>query len=128
LRGGSGGDFRKRHFQIDVDVVAQRLERRDVDDFGLVGKRPEAGGAHQAVEAQQKGGQRLAGACGGGDEDVMAGANPGPAQDLRFGGGGESLGKPVAHQGVETGERGGRYHLSHFSDSPGGEARTARRG
>jgi hypothetical protein len=101
-----GGDFRERHFQVDVDIVAERLERRDVDDFGLVGQRAEAGGAHQAVEAEQEGGQRFAGAGGRGDQDVVARADLRPAEHLRFGGGGEALGEPVADQGVELGEGG----------------------
>ena len=33
-----GGNFGQRHFEVLVNVVAQRLERRDVDDLRLVGQ------------------------------------------------------------------------------------------
>jgi len=109
LGGRRGGDFGERHFQVDVDIVAQRLERRDVDDLGLVGERAETGGAHQPVEAEQKRGEGLAGTGRRGDEDVAARADLRPAEHLWFSGGGEALGEPVADEGVEVGE-GGTCH------------------
>ena len=50
--------------------------------------------------------QGFAGAGRRGDQDVVARADFGPAQNLRFRGGGEALGEPVAHEGVEVGEGG----------------------
>ena len=55
---------RQRDVQILVDVVTQRLERRDVEDLRLVRQFADAGLAHQRVDGRQKRRQRLAGARG----------------------------------------------------------------
>ena len=55
---------RQRDLQVLANIVAQRLERRDVDDSNLVGQRPGPGGADQAIQADQERRQRLAGARG----------------------------------------------------------------
>ena len=39
LFSGQRGDFGERRVQIFADIVAERFERRDVDDRSLVGKR-----------------------------------------------------------------------------------------
>jgi len=43
--GGKGGDFGERRFQVLLDVVTQRFERRDVDHLDLVEEPPFAGAA-----------------------------------------------------------------------------------
>ena len=60
LARGQFGNLGQRNFQVLVDVVAQRLERRDVDDFGFVRQLADARLANQAIQAEQKGGQRFA--------------------------------------------------------------------
>ena len=39
-----GADAGQRRFEVEADVVGQRLQRRDVDDRGLVGQRRRAAG------------------------------------------------------------------------------------
>ena len=51
LFGGQRGDLGQRRLQVLADVVAERFERRDVDDRGLVRERSFTRRAHQAVEA-----------------------------------------------------------------------------
>ncbi len=58
-------DLCQRNFEVLVNVVAQRFERRNVKNLGFIGKRAVAGGAHQAVQADQERGQGLAGPRGG---------------------------------------------------------------
>ena len=52
-------NFAKRHFEVFLDVVAQRLQRRDVEDFGAVLQIARQRLAHQPIDAGQKRGQRL---------------------------------------------------------------------
>ena len=57
---GHGEDLAQRHFEVLLDIVAKRLERRDVKNLGgvaqLAGKRL----ADEAINADEKGGERLA--------------------------------------------------------------------
>ncbi len=85
LFGGQRGDFGERRIQILADIVAERFERRDVDDGGFIGKRTVARGPDEAVQADQERRERFAGSGGGGDQDVVSGADFGPSEDLRFG-------------------------------------------
>ena len=95
-----------------MDVVAERLERRDVDDFGLVGEGSEAGAANERVDADEERRQRFAGAGGRGDQDVAAVADERPALDLRLGRGAQSRGKPFGNQGIERRQR---VHYFYFT-------------
>ncbi len=92
---GDLGDLGERRFEVALDVVAEGLERRDVETesrrwpwppiLGVVGV-----GLAEARPSRcqgEEGGEGLAGAGGGGDEDVAAGADVGPAGGLRVGGG-----------------------------------------
>jgi len=63
-RRGQRGDFTERHFQILANVVAQSLERRNINDFGTVLEAAAKGLANQAVDAGKKRRERLAGAGG----------------------------------------------------------------
>jgi hypothetical protein len=53
-------NFSERDFEILLDVVAERLERRDVENFGAVAQFARERLAHQPVNAGQEGGQRFA--------------------------------------------------------------------
>ena len=53
-------DFAERDFQVLLDVVAQRLQRRDVEDFGPVVQLAGERFADQPINAGEKRGQRLA--------------------------------------------------------------------
>ena len=50
--------------RLSLDVVGERLQRRDVDDLRLVGETALEALAHQAIDGGEEGGERLAGAGG----------------------------------------------------------------
>ena len=66
-----------------MDVGAQRLQRRDVDDADLVGKRRAQTLLKQLVEAREKGRKRLSGSGRRRDERVAARMDLAPAACLR---------------------------------------------
>jgi hypothetical protein len=101
LAGGKLRNLGQRNFQVLVNVVAQGLARLNKHDFGLIGEFSGPGGTHQAIKTDEKSGQRLAGAGWGGDEDVVAFANRGPAQNLRLGGSTKPGAEPFGDQGIE---------------------------
>ena len=68
-------DARERHFQVLVHVVAEGLERRDVDHPGRVGQRRPAAVPDQGVDGGEEPGQGLARAGGGGDEGMASGGH-----------------------------------------------------
>ena len=86
-----------------MDVCAQGLERRDVEDPGLVRERPGQTLAQQQIQLEEKGGEGLAGAGGGRDQGVAAVADRLPATLLGVGRLPQSLGEPAGHGGVELG-------------------------
>src|SRR5712675_601345 len=69
-----------------MDVIAQRFQRRDVQDASLVLKRPVQAFAEQGIERGEKCSQSLAGTGGRGDERVRPRLDGGPAALLRLGG------------------------------------------
>ncbi len=87
-------DAGQRRFQVALDVVGQRLQRRDVEHLGGVGERPLHALADQRVDRREEGGQGLAGAGGGGNQGVPAGLDGRPGLSLRRGGRGEAAGEP----------------------------------
>ena len=89
-------------FEILVDVVAERLERRNVHDFGLVRQRPAARAPHQRVDGDQKSRQRLAGARGRGNQNVAPRADLRPPAQLRLGRLAEARGEPFRDKGIES--------------------------
>jgi hypothetical protein len=56
--------------------------------------------AHQAIDADQKRGQRFSGACRSGDERGFLGENVRPALLLRLGGCAEAADKPIVDERV----------------------------
>ena len=100
-------DFAERDLEIFLNVVAQRLERRDVEDFGCVCELAGQRLAHQAVNAGQERRQRFSRAGGRGNERGAARQDVRPARFLRLGGRGEALEEPLAHDGVRPIERRG---------------------
>ena len=53
-------DFAQRNFEVLLNVVAQSLQRRHVQNFRAVLQLPSQSFAHQAINARQKSGQRFA--------------------------------------------------------------------
>ena len=78
----------QRRAQVALDVVDQRLERRDVDDAGAgpggrLGPRLSVGPRmRQPVQGVQEGGERLAAPCGCAQQRVLARVDTGPAESL----------------------------------------------
>ena len=103
---GEFGDLAQGFFEVALDVVGERFERGDVEHARLVGQfalllaEP-----HEVVDGGEECGERFAGAGGGGEQGVAAGADRGPAGGLGVGGCVEARTEPVAHQGVEVGQR-----------------------
>ena len=116
--GREGGDFGQRDFEVLVDVVAERLERGDVDDLRLVGQRAEPGPPHQGVDGGQERGQRFTGAGGSGDEDVAPFANERPTLHLGFGQAVKTRSKPFGYKGVELGKHFALLSLPHGQFRP----------
>ena len=96
-------DAAQRRAEVAVDVVGERLERRDVDEARVVG-----GLAARAVERPQERGQRLARPGRRRDEHVLAGGDRRPGLRLGLGRALEGGGEPVADGGCELRERHGR--------------------
>src|SRR5579864_9603296 len=78
-------DFAKRYFKVLLDVIAQRFERRNVEDLGAITEGAVQSLAHQAVNASEERGECLAGAGRRGNQCSVAGENMRPALFLRLG-------------------------------------------
>ena len=83
-------DAGQRRFEIALDVVGERLERRDVDDLCLVRKLAGDALPHQIVDRRHEGGEGLAGAGRRGDQRMAAGLDQRPGIGLRRRRGGEA--------------------------------------
>ena len=96
-------DARERQLEVALDVVRERLERRDVDHLRAFGKLAAGGDAlaHQVVDHRQERGQRLAGAGRGRDQRGTPLLDRGPGLELRRRGLAESLLEPRRYRGVE---------------------------
>ena len=77
-RVSSRADAGERLLEIALDVVGQRLERRDVDDARHVRKPALDALAHERVDRREKRGERLARAGRRGDQRVPAARNRRP--------------------------------------------------
>ena len=96
-------DAGQRRLEVAVDVVRQRLERRDVDDLGRVGEPALEALPHQLVDRGQKGRQRLARAGRRGDQGVAAGLDRRPGFGLGGRRRGEAVGEPARRPRDGTG-------------------------
>ena len=90
------------YLQVLVHVVAERLERRDVEHPGRVGERRPAAVPHQGVDGGEESGQRLAGARRRGNEGMAARRQRLPRLLLARGRGAEVRGEPGSDGGVES--------------------------
>ena len=107
-RGRVARELGERRLEVAVDVVRQRLERRDVEDRRAGRERAGEPAPHQVVEAREERGERLARAGRRGDQDVLAGRDPRPARALRLGRRAEPLAEPSGDQRME-----GVEHVPH---------------
>ena len=98
-----GADARQRRLQVALDIVRQRLERRDIDDLRLVAQLALDALPHQGIDRRHEGGERLAGPGRRGDQDMAALANGRPGLRLRGSGRSECPIKPCRNGGMKQG-------------------------
>ena len=101
-------DARQRRLEIAVDVVRQRLERRDIDNLGRVGQAAIEALPHEVVDCGEKGRKRLARSGRGGDEGMAPGLDRGPRLGLGRGRRGEAVGEPSGDRRMKETERQGQ--------------------
>ena len=94
-------DARERRFEVLLDVVGERLQRRDVDDVRFVGQRGLDALAHQRIDRGEERGERLARAGGRCDEHVPPGLDQRPGARLGLGGFGKMLAEPGFDGGMK---------------------------
>ncbi len=110
---GHLGDAGERLLEVALDVVAQGLQRRDVEDGRLVGQLAALRRAEERVDADEERGQGLAGPGRRCQQRVAAREDVRPPGDLRVGRRAEAAAEPLANrrvQGVE--HRGVVGHVS----------------
>ena len=105
---GQAVNARARLREVLVDVGAERLERRHVDDADLVRQRRRVTLFEQRVDGGEERRQRLARAGGRGDQRVPAGGDRVPAAQLRGGRLADFGREPLTDDGMETSEGHGR--------------------
>ena len=122
MRDQLGADARERRLEVALDVVGQRLQRRDVHDRGFVGKRTCHALTHEVVDRREEGGERLARSGRRRHEDVATRLDCRPRLRLRLRGSGKRLREPGADGGME---QVGRSHAANITmGSSGCKART----
>ena len=63
-------DFSQRLLQVFLDVVAERFQRRDVEHLRMIIEFTRKGLFEEAIDAGEKGGERLAGAGRRGNQNI----------------------------------------------------------
>ena len=111
--GGQCQDFAQRTFEILLNIVAQRFQRRDVENFGRVAQRAGERLSHQAINADQKGCERFAGSCGSRDKSCATGENLRPALLLRLGWRAKAADEPLGNQRMRPGQSNRNFPHSH---------------
>ncbi len=97
-------DAVERAVQIPVNVIAQRLERRDIDHVGAVFEPAFKAELDEFVDGGEEGSQGLARARGRGDEGMLMGLDGRPSAKLNVGRGFECGFEPLARGGMEVAE------------------------
>jgi len=106
-----GLNLAERHLEIFLDVVAECLERRDVENLCTILEPPVERFAHQPVDAGQERRQGFPRAGGRRDQRVFPGQDGRPAFDLGFRRPAELRQKPVADERMRPGQvSGGVFH------------------
>ncbi|MNX71747.1 hypothetical protein D3C86_1030740 [compost metagenome] len=119
------GNAGQRVLQVDLDVVGQCLEGRDVDHQGCVGQAFGAfqAAVHQVIDDGEKGGEGLAGTGGRGDQSRAALADQRPRPGLGGGDRRERVTEPGADgrvkaaQGTVCGD--GQVHAAIYAGGDG---------
>ncbi len=97
------GDFTQRDFQILANVVAQRLEGRNIKDFRAVLEPAAQRLPNQAIDAGKKRGQRFAAAGGRANQRGFSSENRRPALLLRFCGRAKPVREPFLNERMSPG-------------------------
>lgn len=97
-------DAVERAVQIPVNVIAQRLERRDIDHVSAVFEPAFKTELNEFVDGGEEGCQGLARARGRGDEGMLMRLNGRPSAELDVGRGFECGFEPLARSGMEVAE------------------------
>jgi len=97
-------DFEERLVKVLLHVVAESLERRDVEDLGALAKASVERLTDEGVDAGEKGGESFAASGGSRNESVTLGEDVRPAGNLRLGGRAETRDEPFAHDGMRPGK------------------------
>src|SRR5207249_2017598 len=100
-----GTELGERRGQVLLDVVAERLERRDVDDVRPVLQETALRQPEEAVDRPEEGGERLARAGRRREQRVGSGGDGGPAGGLDRRRLAEAIPEPARDQGRETGHQ-----------------------
>ena len=102
--GGQLLDLGQRAIEVLLDVVGERLERRDVEDLGGGSEVAGDSQAEELVNGDQERGESFAGAGGRGDEGGVAAEDGGPALLLGLCSRAEFAQEPLGHDGMRPGQ------------------------
>ena len=94
-------DAIERRLQVALDIAAQRLQRRDVDDIDAIRQSAVQPALHQRIDARKERRQRLAGAGRRGHQRIAPGGDRVPAGELRACRRLEAALEPATNRGVE---------------------------
>ncbi len=94
-------DAGERGFEIALNVVGERLQRRHVDYLRLVRETAVYPLTNERVDRREKGGERLAGPGRCSDQGVSAGLDRRPSLGLRGGRRGKTALEPFGDSGME---------------------------
>ena len=117
-------DFCERLFEIFVNVIAQRFERRHVNDPRFVAELSVEPQPEQGVERREECGERFAGTGRRGDQRVRSGLNRRPALRLRCGGRAELALEPLRDDRMKLELLHGPLHYKPSAIFGKGEGRT----
>jgi hypothetical protein len=95
---GEGSNPAPRLGKVLMDVGAERLQRRDVDDADFIRQRRPQAFLKQIVEGGEKRRQGLARPGRGRDQRMPAGANGRPSAELRLGRRAKRICKPLSNE------------------------------
>jgi hypothetical protein len=99
-------DTRERFFEIDPDIVGERLQRRNIKHRDFIAHSAPFGLMSETVDRPHEGGEGLAATGRRAEQDVVRGRtlglrNRGPSEALGAGRRGEASGEPGAHRRME---------------------------
>ena len=97
-------DAGERLLEVLLDVVRERLQRRDIEDVDFVRQTLLDALDHQVIDGREECRERLARPGRGGDQGVTVLGRDGPGAGLRLRGRGEAAAEPPGDGRVEAGE------------------------